>query len=320
MSNNVVADTTSDVIWVVVLGFNNVVDTVECLKSIHASEGIKTRLVFVDNDSKDDSVARVLAELPSATVLQTGKNLGFSRGYNVGMDYCYRHGARYVLMINNDTVVDTRCLIELLNAAKSNPQAGLLVPKIYYFDHPKTVWSAGSRFRAFPPAIIMRKTKGDDDGRYDRDHELDFATTCALLVTRDFFEKVGLLDTDYFILYDDYDWSIRCREAGLKLIFVPKARLWHKVSKSTGMGTRKPFVWTHYGRSTAFFFRKHSRYRWMTGSFHLVYILARMILEGTYFGVKPFLQGYREASKLPVHVPPVPGRDQADRCDVIRED
>lgn len=305
-------------VWAVTLGFNNAADTVECLRSLAESDCPGLQLLFVDNDSKDDSVARVLSEIPSATVLQTGKNLGFSRGFNVGMDYCVAKGADYVLMINNDTVIDRSCIARLVSAARQNPRAGMLVPKIFYFDHPKAVWSAGSRYRRFPPSIVMQKTSDDDDGRYDAEPRLEFATTCALLLSRDFLMKVGLLDADFFIMYDDYDWSLRTTEGGFEINLVPDAHLWHKVSKSTGVGTRSPFFWTHYGRSTALFFRKHRNRRWMTSPVSLLYILARMVAEGKYFGLKPFLKGYREGSRIDMARPPLPGESRTDAYTVVR--
>lgn len=306
-------------VWVVVLGFNNAADTVECLKSLANSTYRNLTLLFVDNESKDDSVARILAEVPSAYVLQTGQNLGFSKGYNVGIDYSLRQGADYVFMINNDTVVDPSCISELVRVAEANTRAGIVVPKIFYHDHPGVIWSAGSRYRKVPPSIVMRKTVREDDGRYDQDRQLDFATTCALLLSRTFLMKVGLLDADYFIMYDDYDLSLRCRAAGYEILLVPSSHLWHKVSKSTGVGTRSPAFWIHYGRSTALFFRKHRKHRWMTSPVHLLYILVRMVAEGKVFGVKPFLKGYGEGTRAEMRKPPLPLKNETDPFEVVRK-
>ena len=305
-------------IWVVTLGFNHAEDSIACLKSLTESKGVECSLLFADNNSQDDSVQRVLAEAPSVHVIQTGANLGFARGFNAGIEYCLRQGADYVFMINNDTVVAPDCLARLVAAAQAHPQAGLLVPKIYYHDHPKGVWSAGSRFRRFPPSIILRKTRGDDDGSLDRDPLLEFTTTCALLLSRSFLEGVGLMDRDYFILYDDYDWSIRAREKGYEIRLVPEAHLWHKVSKSTGVGTRSPFFWINYGKSTALFFRKHARYRWLTGWMHQLYLLTRIVAEGTGFGLFPFLKGWRQGQRAELHDPPHPLRGETDSYTVVR--
>ncbi len=305
-------------VWAVTLGFNNAQDSVECLKSLAASEGVACSLLFADNASRDDSVARVLAEVPAARVIQTGANLGFARGFNVGIDYCLEQGADYVFMVNNDTVLAPDCLARLVADAQAHPEAGIFAPKILYFDHPKTIWSAGSRFRPFPPAVVMRKTAGDDDGRFDADPRLEYATTCALLLSRAFLEQVGLLDRDYFILFDDYDWSVRARDQGWGIRLVPDAHLWHKVSKSTGVGTRSPFFWTNYGKSAALFFRKHARHRWLTGWPHLAYLLARIVAERTAFGLAPFWKGWREGRRAELHAPPRPRRGETEPFTVVR--
>ena len=123
------------VVWVVTLGFNNAQDTIECLTSLSASQGVQIQLLFTDNNSSDDSVARVLAEIPAAHVIQTGANLGFARGFNVGLDYCLQQGADYVFMINNDTVVAPDCIARLLEEAQAQPQAAsFTVEKLYVKD------------------------------------------------------------------------------------------------------------------------------------------------------------------------------------------
>ena len=300
------------VCWAVTLGYNNWDDTLECLESLGQSRDIELHTVYVDNDSRDGSAERVAEAFPGTHVLQTGANLGFARGFNVGLDYALSRGADWIFMVNNDTALEPDGIARLIDEAKAHPEAGILVPKILYYDARDCVWAAGSRFRRFPPSIVMRKTAGPDDGRYDGEPALEFATTCALLLTRSFLQDVGLLDADFFILYDDYDWSLRARDAGFSIRLVPGARLYHKVSKSTGVGTRSPFFWTQYGRSTALFFRKHRNRRWMTGSAHLLYLLLRMVAERKPFGVRPFLTGYREGLRMSLSPPPRAGAGEAD--------
>ena len=293
-------------VWAVTLGFNHVDDSLECIESLLKTPNCNLSVLFTDNASSDGSPDKVRAAFPSVHVLETGSNLGFARGFNEGFKYALAHGADYVFLVNNDTVVDPLCIPSLLAEAVAHPEAGIVVPKIYYHADPTAVWSAGSRFRPFPPAVVMRKTRGPDDGRYDSSPVVQYTTTCALLVSRRFLEEVGLLDGDFFIMYDDYDWSVRAADAGFSIRFVPAAKLWHKVSKSTGVGTPNPFFWRHYGRSTALFFRKHRNHPWLTSPVHLLYILARILLEGTAYGFRPFLQGYREGRRLPLTPPPKP--------------
>lgn len=298
-------------VWAVVVGYNHVDDTRECLQSLVAGGFPAGRVVFVDNRSSDDSAGIVRREFPAAAVILMAENVGFARGYNVGMAHALAQGAEFVFILNNDTVVDAHTVDRLVADARAHPEAGVFAPKIFYYDHKDVVWSAGSRYRRFPPAVVLRRTEGPDDGRYDDAPELEFITTCALLFPRAFLDKVGLLDANFFILHDDYDLSIRARQAGFAIRLVPAAHLWHKVSKSTQVGAPNPFVWRHAGRSEAIFRRRHrAAYPWMTGGFHLGYVLLRMVAEGKTYGVKPFLQGFREGHRA--ELKPVPRWNGAD--------
>lgn len=295
--------TTPSDVWIVTLGYNHIDDTLECLQSITASEGGPYTLLFVDNASTDGSPEKVRTAFPTAHVLENGANLGFARGFNEGLKYAAAHGAQYVFMINNDTIVDPACVKNLLADAEANPGAGIWVPKILYYADRGVIWSAGSRFRAFPPAVVMRGTRHPDDGTFDSPRTLRYATSCALLFSRAFLSEVGLLDGDYFIMCDDYDLSIRALEAKVPIRFVPEARMWHKVSKSTGVGTPNPFFWKQYGRSTAILFRKHANHPWVTGPVAFLYILARMVVEGHRYGFRPFLEGWREGRRATLTPP-----------------
>jgi GT2 family glycosyltransferase len=280
-------------VWAVVVGYNHVEDSVECLQSLAKSEWPGLRTVFVDNNSGDGSAERIRAGLPGTVVIRMKENVGFARGYNVGLAHALAQGADFVFMLNNDTTVNESTVRRLVEASQAHPEAGILVPKIYYFDFPDAIWSAGSKYRRFPPVVVLRKTKGPDDGRYDADPVLEFATTCALLFPRRFLEQVGLLDPNYFIFYDDYDLSLRARDAGFTIRLVPDAHLWHKVSTSTQAGTRSPFFWTNYGRSEMIFCRRQRHHRWLTGWVHRLYVMARLVAEGKSFGLAPFIEGMR---------------------------
>jgi len=290
--------------WAVVLGYNHVEDSLECLKSVMASRVANLRVVYVDNGSEPGVCERVLAEIPACDVLRLEPNAGVAGGLNAGIQYACEQGAGHVVIFNNDTTVDPDGLAHLAAAAAESPQAGLVVPKIFYYDHPDMVWSAGSFRRRFPPVIVMHKTRGPDDGRHDARRDLDAATFCVILLTRPMIESAGLLDPDYHFMYEDYDLCIRAREAGFGIRFAPAAHVWHKISRTTGAGTRKPAFWHTHGRSESVFRRKFRRYRWLTGWTHALYIILRFMAEGHAYGLVPYLKGWRAGALEPLHPPP----------------
>ncbi len=284
----------SPTVWAVVLGWNNSKDTIECLKSLLASRNVRLRLLYVDNGSREEEANSVAQAVPQADVVRHPQNVGVAPGFNSGIAYALERGADYVFMVNNDTIVDEHTMARLVAAAEADPRIGIVVPKIFYYDHRDVIWSAGSKFRLFPPAIVMRKTRGPDDGRYDRETELEFTTFCAALFRRRMLEDIGLLDPSFHVFAEDYDMSIRAREAGYRIVMAPDAHFWHKVSLSTKAGTPNPGFWIQYGRSEAIFFRKHRKYRWLTSGAHRLYIILRMFYERKPYGLAPFRQGWRD--------------------------
>lgn len=306
-------------VWAVVLGYNHPEDSIECLQSLTNVTYPNFTILYVDNGSAPEACEQVQQSGTGFGVLRLDPNAGVAGGLNAGIRHALAHGADYVIIHNNDTTVDPRLAEALVAAAITRPDAGMFVPKIYYYDHPDTIWSAGSLFRKFPPVVYMRKTREADDGRFDQPVDMDFATFCVIMFSRAMIEKAGLLDPDYHFLYEDYDLCIRCREAGLAIRYVPDAKVWHKISKTTGAGTPNPKFWHTYGRSEAIFTRKFRRYRWLTGRTHAAYIVARFVYEGNWYGFKPYLQGWRQGANDPIHPPPRLDDARVARGTVLRE-
>jgi GT2 family glycosyltransferase/protoporphyrinogen oxidase len=282
-----------NLVWIVVLAWNNYEDTAECLASLTKTAYAHYRIVLVDNGSTDGTPDRVRATFPDVDVVENGANLGVPTGYNVGFRYALRHGADYVLMLNNDTTVDPTMVAHLVEAARKNPDAGILSPIFYYYDHPQDVWASGARYRRFPPAIIpeMRVFPITHAGKY---YELEYAISCGLLITRRAFEMVGLFDENFLFLWDDYDFSERVRRSGLQILQVPDAKMWHKISRTTQAGS--PLYWQVHGESGAIFYRRHSSKNPLAMAMHLGYFAVREFAWNRRWWtfLKPYLRGLRQ--------------------------
>lgn len=293
-------------VYAVVLTFNHYEDTHESLTSIQQLNYKNLKILVVDNGSTDGTPEKVQADFPEVEVIETGHNLGVPWGYNVGFSYTLQAGAEYVLMLNNDTVVDPQLLMHLMAAGEPDPQAGIMVPKILYYDDPEVVWSVGGRYRKFPPAhVILGQDRPSSE--FDEPFYLEYALSCGLLIHRRAFESAGLFDPGYFFFFDDWDFTHRVRAHGLHIIFVPEAEMWHKVSKSTRDSNKASFFWKTWGESSARFYRRHGRPVWLSLPVHIGYIMVREFIKGNGRMLKHFWAGVRAGLSKPLG--PIPPAD-----------
>ncbi len=244
----------SPLVYIIVLNWNNPDDTIECLASLELLHTENIVIVVVDNGSTDGSIRLIKTEFPEVMLIETKQNLGFAGGMNVGVCHALEQNAEFVLLLNNDTVAHANMLNHMLEHADDD--IGLIAPVIFYFDEPSRVWSSGGGFNEW--TLEMTGGHGRNQFLPDSAIERGFLSGCAWLISRNTFENVGLLDERFFMYYEDLDFCLRVREAGYRLILVPKAHLWHKVSQSTG-GEINPTERYYMALSSVMYFRKHMR-------------------------------------------------------------
>ena len=220
-------------LWTIVLNWNQRDLTAACLRSLAGSVSPDHHVAVVDNGSTDGSADALRAEFPWAEIVRNGANLGFAGGNNVGIRLALADGAGLVWLLNNDTEVAPDCVAELLAAAGAHPECALFGPKILFHDAPRTLWYAGGEVRLSRPAGTAHTGMREADGpKYDRERPISFVTGCALLIRRSAIEAIGELDTDLFMYCEDLDWSVKAARRGFQAWYVPRARVWHKVSRS----------------------------------------------------------------------------------------
>jgi len=235
---------------VVVLNWNGLEDTRALLKTLErcrVPEGWSVSLMVVDNGSSDGSAARIAAEFPLVELVTLPENLRFAGGNNQGVKKALASGAAAVMLLNNDTEADPGLIERLLLALEQHPEAGAVAPLIYFAAPSRRIWYAGGRLSPALGLTAHRGLRTLDRGQYRSAERTGYLTGCCLLARREVWEKVGLLDERYFIYAEDADWSLRARRAGFGLLFVPTARLWHKVSASAGNQS----AWKIYQRMRA---------------------------------------------------------------------
>jgi GT2 family glycosyltransferase len=245
-------------IGIIILNWNNWPDTSSCLAKLneisYPQESLK--LIVVDNGSTDDLPIGLLA-LEGVELIKLDENRGFAGGNNVGIDFALKAGCEYVLLINNDTQITPGFLQPLLEVFESEPDVGIVAPKIYYTDPPNRIWYAGGKFRQ--PRIIGELIGMDefDTGQYNQAGPVDFAVGACMLIKREVFDRIGLLDDDLFFYHEDVDFSYRTMQAGLTTWYQPASSIWHDVSHSTA--SNLPHRTYLYAHARTIFLCKHIR-------------------------------------------------------------
>ena len=202
-------------------------DTLACLASLRQSPYPNLEVVLLDNASSDGTAAAVRAAYPDVTVIETGGNLGYAAGNNVGLKWARQQGADYVLLLNEDTVVDPAFLGHLVEAAQSRPEVAFLGPLVYHHDEPDIIQSAGGLI-APDWRTYHRGQNERDRGQYAAPIEAEWVTGCSIFMRMSVVDRIGMLDPAFFIYSEEVDWCVRARRAGFAGLVVPAARIWHK--------------------------------------------------------------------------------------------
>jgi GT2 family glycosyltransferase len=227
-----------------IVNWNLARDTIACVNSLLAAGATPGQIIVVDNGSNDGSAATLRRELGDAiTLLTSPQNLGFAGGNNLALRHALARGARWLMPINNDTIVAPNFLNALSAAIGAHPEHQLIGPLILYHDEPERIWSLGDRL--LPGTLLTRSLWRNRvvPANLPPFLEVDFVNACCFVVQRAVLERVGLFDARFFMYAEDADFCWRVRRAGFRLGCCTKARMWHKVSHSTGLHHPQTRYW-----------------------------------------------------------------------------
>jgi len=263
---------------VIVLTWNGKQLTLDCLASLTQVTWPNTEIIVVDNASTDGTVDAVTSAYGDhVKVITNTSNMGFARGNNVGIDFALKGGADYILLLNNDTVVDPEFVTHLFSAISASPDLGIAGPKIYYFTPSDTIWFAGGEVFLWRGGARHRGIREKDTGRYNDPCDVDYVTGCALMVKREVIERIGKLDPSYRAYFEDTDFCMRAKKAGYRSRYAPDGKVWHKISQSTGGQVSMQKIKTKLG-STLRFLRHHARpHHWLTIPFFFIADVIRIL-------------------------------------------
>ena len=263
-SSAAVAQQVQPKVVVILLNWNNAHFTAPCIRSLEKSDYSNMHILVVDNGSQDGSPEALQNDFPNLALIRNGQNLGFAAGNNVGIRAALEMGAEYVLILNNDTEVDSGLIRELVSMCEADHSIGISTPKMYFMNPPNVIWFAGSTVNLWTGTSNHIGCGEIDRGQFDAIAEPGFATGCCFLVRADVLKRLGGFEERFFIYSEDADFSLRCRKAGYRIVFNPRGKLWHKESGTMaknggGPGARQSPL-QHYlkARNGIFVVRRHA--------------------------------------------------------------
>ena len=252
-------------VFIIILNYNGKDFIKRNLLSVFGIAYPNFKVVLVDNDSADGSLEIAMGEFSKAIIIRNSANLGFSAGNNVGIRYALERGADYVMLLNVDTVVEKNILSDLVWPMEEDQKIGIASPLIREGNSPN-IWFSGGKI-----SWLKMKTAHERKERQENYFGSDYISGCAMVVRSEVFKGVGPLDEDYFLYWEDADFSVRARRAGYKLMVNPASRIRHFESSERKKDSK--LYWMVF--SGLLFFRKNSPF-WMR-PWIFAYILARKL-------------------------------------------
>lgn len=219
-------------VYIILVNYNGLEDTIDCLRSLNNINYDNYKIVIVDNNSNGND-AEILSKESGFELFALEENIGFAGGNNIGIEFAMKNNADYVLLLNNDTIVEEDFLCKLVETAEKDNRVGAVGGKIFYFDDKEKLWYAGAKINKFNGKTYHEGVNKNDSKKYSIEKETEYITGCMMLVSKEAIEKVGMMDDSYFLYYEETDWNVKIKQAGYKLMYNPSSVIYHKISQST---------------------------------------------------------------------------------------
>jgi hypothetical protein len=251
---------------IILLNYNNWKDTIECVHSLINSGNSSSNILIIENCSTDNSREKLSEEIPAIKVKHSDKNLGFTGGNNVGLKYALENNFDYAIVLNNDTIVESKDSIKnLIDEMDQTPDVTLGTGRIFYYPEKDKVWYDGGKvikWRAAEKHFNFRKNINEIKLNNEL-RNIDFISGCYMCIRLRDLPKLGYMDEKFFIYLDDLEYSSRASKYGMKMLYVPNSVIYHK-ARGEGKHTPKLIYYSirnrrllinlHFGFITKFYF------------------------------------------------------------------
>jgi len=243
-------------IYTIIINHNEKNVLKDCLKSLKKvkTEGIDHHMLLIDNASTDGSVRYIKRKYPEIKLRIKHQNVGFAGGVNLGLQIALKHKAKYVLLLNNDTIVPSNLLEKLVEYAEKNEKSGILSPVIIYPGRQKRIWFQEGEI---DPLSFTTKHVGLGERinrRVKKPFKTQFVPGCAMFIKCKIMEKIGLFDERFFLYYEDVDYCLRAKKAGFECMVIPEVKVIHRQVKSQIPDQKEYYL----ARNHLLFLEKHA--------------------------------------------------------------
>jgi GT2 family glycosyltransferase len=262
---------TNPKVVVLILSYNGKYLLEEAISSYLENDYPNFKVIVIDNGSRDGTLEFVKTRFPNVEVLRTEKNLGYSGGLNLGLEYVFNgSNADYALVTNNDVRIDKKAISALVEVAETDEKIGFVTGKVYYYDCPATLQTVGKK-EDFIRWNGDHIGQGEEDkGQHDDICERCFVDDIYTLVSGYLYRHIGGYNPSFFLQGEEYDWQARAKKLGYRIMYTPHAKLWHKESMTIGRvsalkayyDARNPMLVILLHRSHQFFRRFFWSYFW----------------------------------------------------------
>lgn len=253
-------------VFIVLVNYNGMKDTEECILSIQKNHYANAHVVVVENASNDASDIQNLERFPHTHVIVNSQNYGFAIANNIGIEYALLHKADYILLLNNDTVVEDSFIETMISVAEGQ-KLQVLTCNIKYYSDREMNWYAGGFFE-WKNGYGVHYT----DGRLNKlINQVNFITGCCIMCKAEIFAKYRL-PTEYFMYFEDSDFCLQLLHNGIDLYYTPSTRIYHKVSASAGV--ESPFFVYYWNRNRIILLKKYKSF--LGGAYF--FLLAKLLV------------------------------------------
>ena len=318
---------------IIILNWNSFQDTIDCLESLQLVDYENLEIIIVDNASKDESLEKILSwsqnkvccqqlsyepddlkigsTLVSATddassgksakrllvLIKLFKNTGFCLGNNIGMKQAAADGADFLLLLNNDTTVTSNFLKPMVEAAEQEENIGLVGGIICYAEDPDMIWFAGGSFDKYLETAREHNGESYSGISFDRVFDTEWISGCMTMIPREIYDLLGGYYEEFFIWSEEWDYSLRVKNAGYRLVIASGSRVFHKVGRS--LGVMKPLSY-YYGTRNRLMLKDMYLSRSVRWTFLTFFLLSRiprytyLALQGRWDLVRAGCAGVRD--------------------------